>query len=506
MEKFAVSSQRRSTHVRSLTTALALLGLGVAAERPAAATTYTCPGVKCSGANNTPVLTATHGYRIAPEIVLIFWGSAWGTTQSPSASEFFASALSLVNSPYFSALNQGSFVGYNGGYIAPARVAPTAPVYTGKAPGTNDTPASFTTADINAIVTYLIGKNLVPAPTHDNDMIYAVFTPTGSSHQGGFQGQNKMAHYTDSWQTPYIYEWIIPDSSLLDLNSGTNIFGHETVEAITQLEGVSISPTCQNAGSGDQIGDPCQCYSEYYNGFAHQGYWSPADGACVLPETWGPLAEYDYMTSNTLQYGLFNPRQIYSGKGGIVATDLVNGMYFYGAQASGTYWTKICSGCSAAAVGNDLVATVSTDTNQGVSTWSRLTGASASLGVPSTSVTGVYVTGEDQVIATDTNGKGWYFSTSAQKWISLVPLAIDQIVPATDGILALNMSHQGIDWLQHVFRVMGLRAAVSESCRQSYHRQQFDERMGRHEPRCVHAIPVSGRRDVARYGRPQSEL
>jgi hypothetical protein len=129
-----------------------------------------------------------------PTITLIFWGSLW-STQAPSMGTFVGQAQSLVNGPYFSALNQ-----YGG--INQPRIVSTGPFYTKTSPA-----RTFTDAQLISVITAEIQAGLVPTPNASAENIYVVVTQSETQDSDHTDGQGYHDHATYNGVT-FPWAWI----------------------------------------------------------------------------------------------------------------------------------------------------------------------------------------------------------------------------------------------------------------------------------------------------------
>jgi hypothetical protein len=400
----------------------------------------------------SPTLSKSNGKQQHPEIALAFWESqsnqVWtNATNSPTRSSFIASTLSLVNNgQYWSKVDQYATLGGAQGIIAPPRLAPYATIYTGTVLG--DDPTNFTTTDINQLISVLITTQKLPVPQALDNSIYLVVVPAGSpaSAKSGLCATDGCCNFPGTYNgTPYIAAFCGDPAGV----------SHELVEAIASYEGVGVTNNCGgdkgNGGFGDQIVDPCGCYVENQNSFPVAAYWSVADNKCVIPESWGPLNESNSGFGTwSSPAGSFNMRQGYGGAGGVVATNAVENTDGSGNNASfynGSEWLLNISpgGAAQFAAGGGIVAALSLD-GKTISYYRISSGSWTNTGFfPNGAVTGLTVTANGVMVATDPFANPWYYDPGNPfpAWHQIAGPG-DQFIASGTKVLALNPSHNNI--------------------------------------------------------------
>ncbi|MCL2449182.1 MAG: hypothetical protein FWD17_09560 [Polyangiaceae bacterium] len=202
------------------------------------------------------------------------------------------------------------------------------------------------------------------------------------------------------------------------------------------------------------------------NTFPVASYYSTTDGECVVPESWGGVWENINGGSDWQQTsGAFPVRQAYGGAGGVVATDAVenggngNSVYFY----NGTNWSFFGNGGSQFAAGGGLIAGISLDPKFGIFPFNTATGWGPGIGVPpivppppsaaaavapgTPVVTGVTVTQNGVIVATDYLAQPWYYDPSNPGWTQIAGPGDQFIAGGTRtraGVWALNPSHNAL--------------------------------------------------------------
>lgn len=201
------------------------------------------------------------------EIVLIFWGTAWGTAATTPTRDQCAAALhDIVEGAWGTQLAQ-----YRG--IGRASIVQTVDWLTSEAP------ATFVESDISGFVESRVAGGDVIAP--DGNTLYCVILPTGhSSGDTPFVGRHQ--DYARGDGTTVYYAWVTNDGTLTGGNSVPKVFSHEVAEAIADPK-VSGPTGITLNGDGDEIGDVCNTTFVLVNGHAEEAYWSQADNRCVVP-------------------------------------------------------------------------------------------------------------------------------------------------------------------------------------------------------------------------------
>ncbi len=210
-------------------------------------------------------------------IQLIFWGSAWNTSPTPSVSEITNAVINIVYGPYMSGLSQYRCI-KNASYRGNTVVTSSNP------------PNPFSDTDVGNFITTLIGNGTLPEPDEDNQILYCVIMPVGVNNtSSGFVGEHSYFTYTDvdpgsgTQNIRAHFAWVTNNGTL---DSVTRIFSHELVESCTDPEGTAIlgvSGTCSQSG-WCEIGDVCSSTARL-NGTLVQSYWSQNDHSCIVPTT-----------------------------------------------------------------------------------------------------------------------------------------------------------------------------------------------------------------------------
>jgi hypothetical protein len=208
---------------------------------------------------------------------LIFWGRAWTNlpAPSPTVGQCTDAVLTIVGSNYMNSLRQYSV---GSGRLGSATVISDS---VGNSPV--DPPNPFSNDDIWQLVDHLRTANRIPTTDVGSTAqgLYLVVVPAGvSSNQAGVIGEHSY-YWFDSTNVPY--GWVTQNS----LDSFSEVFSHELVEACTDPEGSGWTSTTAcgtNHGGWCEIGDVCQGNTARVNGVLVQRYWSNTDNQCVVPD------------------------------------------------------------------------------------------------------------------------------------------------------------------------------------------------------------------------------
>lgn len=211
-------------------------------------------------------------------VQLVFWGSAWAGSATPTADEVTDAVKSLMASSYMSALHQ-----YRG--IQPGK-------YRGRILVTNSNPPNpFSNDDVSRLITRCFEARTLPEPETDPMLLYCVIMPPGVA----YRERTVIGEHSFYWFTDYDfpldldinkvhYAWVMNDGTLPYV---TRIFSHELVEAVTDPGGNGFQLNAPGFCSASrdnwcEIGDVCST-TDSVNGVTAQSYWSHADHACVVP-------------------------------------------------------------------------------------------------------------------------------------------------------------------------------------------------------------------------------
>jgi hypothetical protein len=365
-----------------------------------------CPGL-CT---TTPGIKYTGSAAPSFEVVPVFWGSHWTTPSFPTRGQIVGVIQSLVNGPYFGALPQYANSEFG---MAPARMAPLAPI------DTSSVPEPVGESDLEHEVNVLIGQGVVPPPSLGSEHmpVYLVFIPPDWSNSiPAGAGENWWGTCDGTCGSAYVNARYriavsIPKASAMDTSYGP--ISHELVEAMTP--NVTIT-NCPGVG---QIADLCECWDEpaLQNTTRVGAYWSAADAACVIPESYSTVYQYNDAVMTWTQVGS-GVRQIQAGGYGLFATDTNDGIMRY-SGSPGT-WYVLPGTVSMFSVGASWLMALSEDTSAIFryttgSGWSWVPGAASA----------VYSGAFD--LAADYNGYVWEYIPTSNSW-SFVSFPTDQIV------------------------------------------------------------------------------
>jgi hypothetical protein len=241
-------------------------------------------------------IESTNGSTTSPNMLLgnvpvylIYWGSYWNGTPSPSSASLTSTVNTLYSGTY---LNGLSLAGY--GVTGTAHVAGTF-IYTGiAAPGSG---GQFTDATLQSVVQNVITANGLPqdnfGPGPKSYPLYFVITQPGVSSSSAPTAASYHSAFNVVLQSSGIaYGWIGSSSSTLD--GYTSNLGHETAEAITDpflgagggwttVAGGLFDPGHASLLGVSEIADwEAQFYGARISGILVQSYWSIADQAYMV--------------------------------------------------------------------------------------------------------------------------------------------------------------------------------------------------------------------------------
>jgi hypothetical protein len=225
------------------------------------------------------VVVTDKGGRVLDHVKvhLIFWGTYWAGSPSPTAGEIFNAAQSIVSGPYMDGLSQ--YRGIQRGTVIGSTLM-TAPV--GHSPA--DPPTTFTDANVQNLVSDLIFSQVVPTPS-DSQVLYIVILPPGVSSADNPNYIGEHNHYTYYafplyWANVH-FGWVTNNGTL---DGVTEIFSHELVEACTDPDpGDGFVVTADRGGgpANEEIGDICEGNDERINGVLVQRYFSVRHDQCI---------------------------------------------------------------------------------------------------------------------------------------------------------------------------------------------------------------------------------
>ena len=204
-------------------------------------------------------------------VQLIFWGTNWGASATPSMGAVTDAVVNMMSGPYTSALNQYRNIGKG------ALVGTTA-VTTAVGSSPANPPNPFSDGNVSTLISNLVSAGRVPGPGTDSQLLYVVIMPPGVGAGGSFIGEHT---FFSLGGTNAHFAWVTNNGTL---NGVTIILSHELVESCTDPEGSAIlgdAGTCTQSG-WCEIGDVCTS-TGVVNGVTVQSYWSQRDKACIVP-------------------------------------------------------------------------------------------------------------------------------------------------------------------------------------------------------------------------------
>ena len=241
------------------------------------------PGVRIRGAdfpglNNRPDATSAtiedDGGAVMQhvQVVLVFWGSAWNGSATPSRDDVSNAVVNILTGPYMSGLAQ--YHGIAGGsLVATVTVSPPEPA------------AGFTIASVQTMLMGQLGMNNLPVPTFDNQFYYIVIMPSGllTGESNAIGEHNSFPQF--GVNIPFA--WVMNDGTL---DYVTTVLSHELVEACTdpnintiKIQGGPGSACPDPTNSTCEIGDVCSSVA-LVGGVQVQSYWSKVDNRCIIPQ------------------------------------------------------------------------------------------------------------------------------------------------------------------------------------------------------------------------------
>jgi hypothetical protein len=229
------------------------------------------PNRTAGSAGAAAVFASGNGRLLAGvRVHLIFWGTAWVRlpAAAPTVGQCTDAVLTILESDYMRSLGQ---YGIQSGSLGSVTVIP------------GDPPNPFSNDNIWQLVENLRQANQIP--THDignsAQGLYCVVLQAGVvSDQANVIGEHSY-YWFDSTNVPFA--WVTQNS----LDSFSEIFSHELVEACTDPEGTGWTSTTAcgvNHSGWCEIGDVCEGNAARVNGVLVQRYWSNTDNQCVIPD------------------------------------------------------------------------------------------------------------------------------------------------------------------------------------------------------------------------------
>ena len=242
---------------------------GPSAVAPPAATAPVLPLVY----HNGPLISAT-------EVLTVFLGAAWNTTQKATAGKLNDFFTFILTSPLLDQLAEYS-------------VLPKFPIGHGKFTGSLTVPGALPhvmkNARVQTTLQGLIATNKLPAPNANT--LYFVFLPPGVvSELDGELSCQTFCGFHDSFprggaDVPYA---VIPFSTCTGCTRGFPIFdsltrvaSHELCEAITNPSGGGWFTRPPDGSPGEEIGDLCSEGTKTLGAFQVQTEFSNKTKTCV---------------------------------------------------------------------------------------------------------------------------------------------------------------------------------------------------------------------------------
>ena len=223
--------------------------------------------VEAGGA--VPSFVDQHGPLLTNvDVQLIFWGSSWGGSPTPSVVDITNAVANMIDGPYTSALSQ--YRGIGNGNLRGATVITS-----------SNPPNPFSDSDIANFLSNLFANGTLPDPSQDSQILYCVIMPVGVNNtSSGFIGEHAFFVYRSNVRAHFA--WVTNNGTLDFL---TEIFSHELVESCTDPEGSGFlgTPGTCSQGGWCEIGDVCEGSFGTVNGVMVQSYWSQRDNACIFP-------------------------------------------------------------------------------------------------------------------------------------------------------------------------------------------------------------------------------
>ena len=212
--------------------------------------------------NSGPVISSPH-------TILVFWGSNWGNGTATPAQSAVQNAVTIgLHSFYLSDLSgYRGFGSFGGGYIdRTVTITSSSPA------------ASFTGANVAAMLQTNINNGVLPRPNVDANYYYLVVAQNGTTSPGA-NGAHSFA--SDNQSHKFHYGWTTNNGNI---DFVANTLSHEIVEAMTDAEGDAIQVNPRNGSSWNEVSDgTAQNYSAWWQGVQLQSYWLQSRQAYIVP-------------------------------------------------------------------------------------------------------------------------------------------------------------------------------------------------------------------------------
>ena len=263
-----------------------------------------------------------------PDVILLFWGSAWSTSQQLTPGQIGGALQHMIAGPYFANLNQyGELVYPTLNWISID--ASTA--------GPDHAPSA------DEVTSYINSRlDARAAPDVGGEQLYVVVLPPGAVPNGSLGERGKGAYKGAG----YRYAWVASSQSVNDSHSATYSITRHVIHSMSNPDGNGWL----DADSGKELVDVCGWTT--ISGVAHPQYWSNAEGRCVVPREYGLLLRYD-RNPNAWTPVWSRVRMAACGGFGLVATDGTDNIFKYNGQPDN--WTQIGLQGAQHVVGPDTV-------------------------------------------------------------------------------------------------------------------------------------------------------
>lgn len=308
-----------------------MMAMGEAGHAPEAG--HTAEEQAGAGAGGGPAIKTKFESRGGPvlkhpDLILLFWGSAWPTSQQVTAGQIGGALQHMLAGPYYANLNQyGELVSPTLNWIS-IDASSAAPDH---APSAEEV-KSYINARLDAGA----------APAVGGEQLYVVVLPPGALPNGSLGERGKGAYKGAA----YRYAWVASGQSVNDAHSATYSIARHVVHSMSNPDGDGWL----DASSGKELVDVCGWTT--ISGVAHPQYWSNADGRCVVPREYASLLRYEGKP-NAWTPVWSRVRMAACGGFGLVATDATDNIFKFNGQPDN--WTQIGLQGAQHVVGPDTV-------------------------------------------------------------------------------------------------------------------------------------------------------
>jgi len=203
---------------------------------------------------------------MSPNVALVFWGTGWTNNPAPSITAVHDAAQAILTGPFLRPLGNYRAGMTTGSIYASYTISSTSP------------PSNFTNNDVQSMLVANINNGTLPRPTIAPDLLYMVFTQTGSSDPAeGASGEHFVSQ--DNQSNKFHYGWTINDGNL---DTISKVYSHELVEAMTDPEINAIQVPINNTNA--EIADnTAQGFRARLNGYMVQSYWLQSRQVFLVP-------------------------------------------------------------------------------------------------------------------------------------------------------------------------------------------------------------------------------